>query len=55
MHPSHRSARLLVAVGFGVEEDLGPAQLNACSFAGSRDGLQIAGGGFRYMSALKRA
>ncbi len=50
-----RMARLLGAVGFEVEEDLGPALLNACFFAGRCDGLQIAGSGFRYLSALKRA
>ena len=41
-------AELLGAAGFEMEEDLGPAQLNARFFAGRRDGLQIAGGGFRY-------
>jgi hypothetical protein len=36
MHPARRSAwRLLGAAGFEVEEDLGPAQLNARFFAGS--------------------
>ncbi|WEE75304.1 class I SAM-dependent methyltransferase [Comamonas testosteroni] len=49
-----RMAGLLGAAGFEVEEDLGPAQLNARFFAGRCDGLQIAGGGFRYLSAVKR-
>ncbi|KGG81813.1 hypothetical protein [Comamonas thiooxydans] len=43
-------AELLGAAGFEMEEDL----LNARFFAGRRDGLQIAGGGFRYPSAVKR-
>ncbi|THJ35182.1 class I SAM-dependent methyltransferase [Lampropedia aestuarii] len=49
-----RMRELLSYAGFEVEEDLGPAELNACYFAGRRDGLQIAGGGFRYLSAVKR-
>lgn len=44
---------LLAAAGFDVEEDLGPAELNARYFARRRDGLQIAGGGFRHVSARK--
>ena len=50
-----RMTGLLGAAGFEVEEDLGPSLLNARFFAGRRDGLQIAGGGFRYLSAVKRA
>ena len=50
-----RMARLLGSVGFEVEEDLGPALLNARFFAGRCDGLQIAGSGFHNLSALKRA
>lgn len=49
-----RMAELLADAGFQVEEDLGPAELNARYFAGRRDGLQIAGGGFRYLTAIKR-
>lgn len=49
-----RMRELLAYAGFEVDEDLGPAELNARYFAGRRDGLQIAGGGFRYMSAVKR-
>lgn len=45
---------LLDGAGFDVEEDLGPAELNARYFSGRRDGLQIAGGGFRCVSAIKR-
>ena len=45
--------QLLASAGFEVEEDLGPAELNARCFAKRRDGLQIAGGGFRYLSAVK--
>lgn len=45
--------QLLASAGFEVEEDLGPAELNARYFAKRRDGLQIAGGGFRYLSAVK--
>lgn len=44
---------LLEAAGFEVEEDLGPADLNARYYARRRDGLQLAGGGFRYLSAVK--
>jgi len=45
--------QLLASAGFEVEEDLGPAELNARYLAKRRDGLQIAGGGFRYLSAVK--
>lgn len=45
---------LMDGAGFDVEEDLGPAELNARYFSGRRDGLQIAGGGFRCVSAIKR-
>ena len=38
---------LLAIAGFDVEEDLGPAELNHRYLARRRDGLQIAGGGFR--------
>nr|WP_279089348.1 hypothetical protein [Comamonas thiooxydans] len=48
-------AELLGTAGFEMEEDPGPAQLNARFFAGRRDGLQIEGGGSRYPSAVKRA
>lgn len=48
-----RMQALLATAGFEVEEDLGPAELNARYFARRRDGLQIAGGGFRYLSASK--
>lgn len=48
-----RMKELLAIVGFDVEEDLGPAELNARYFARRRDGLEIAGGGFRYLSACK--
>ncbi|WP_368935093.1 class I SAM-dependent methyltransferase [Alcaligenes faecalis] len=44
---------LLEAAGFDVEEDLGPTELNNRYLARRRDGLQIAGGGFRYLSAIK--
>ncbi|MFY2105513.1 SIR2 family protein [Achromobacter ruhlandii] len=44
---------LLAIAGFDVEEDLGPAELNHRYLARRRDGLQIAGGGFRYLSAIK--
>jgi methyltransferase (TIGR00027 family) len=44
---------LLAVAGYEVEEDLGPAELNARYLARRRDGLQIAGGGFRYLSAVK--
>lgn len=44
---------LLALAGFEVEEDLGPAELNARYLARRRDGLKIAGGGFRYLSAVK--
>lgn len=49
-----RMGELLASAGFQVEDDLGPLELNARYFAGRRDGLQIAGGGFRYLSAVKR-
>ncbi|MDH1336505.1 hypothetical protein N5D77_20910 [Comamonas thiooxydans] len=58
MHASstpQRMAELLGTAGFEMEEDPGPAQLNARFFAGRRDGLQIEGGGSRYPSAVKRA
>jgi len=45
--------QLLASAGFEVEEDLGHAELNARYLAKRRDGLQIAGGGFRYLSAVK--
>jgi O-methyltransferase involved in polyketide biosynthesis len=45
--------QLLAIAGFEVEEDLGPAELNTRYLAKRRDGLQIAGGGFRYLSAVK--
>lgn len=48
-----RMRALLASTGFDVEEDLGPTELNARYFVRRRDGLQIAGGGFRYLSALK--
>lgn len=48
-----RMKALLATAGFDVEEDLGPAELNARYLARRRDGLQIAGGGFRYLSACK--
>lgn len=48
-----RMKALLATAGFEVEEDLGPAELNARYFVRRRDGLQIAGGGFRYLSASK--
>lgn len=44
---------LLAIAGFDVEEDLGPTELNDRYLARRRDGLQIAGGGFRYLSAIK--
>lgn len=50
--PEHMK-QLLASAGFEVEEDLGPAELNARYLAKRRDGLQIAGGGFRYLSAVK--
>ena len=43
---------LLATAGFDVEEDLGPAELNNRYLARRRDGLQIAGGGFRYLTAI---
>ena len=49
-----RMRELLSFAGFEVDEDLGPTELNARYFAGRRDGFQIAGGGFRYLSAVKR-
>lgn len=49
-----RMGELLASAGFLVEEDLGSIDLNARYFAGRRDGLQIAGEGFRYLSAIKR-
>lgn len=49
-----RMNELLAGAGFEVEEDLGPAELNGRYFAGRRDGLQIAGGGFRYLSAVRK-
>lgn len=48
-----RMQALLAMAGFDVEEDLGPAELNGRYLARRRDGLQIAGGGFRYLSAIK--
>ena len=39
--------QLPASAGFEVEEDLGPADLNGRCFAKRRDGLQIAGRGFR--------
>lgn len=48
-----RMKDLLADAGFDVEEDLGTTELNARYFARRRDGLQIAGGGFRYLSAHK--
>ncbi|WP_028920229.1 class I SAM-dependent methyltransferase [Pseudoxanthomonas suwonensis] len=49
-----RMRALLSDAGFDVEQDLGPADLNARYFDRRRDGLQIAGGGFRHLSAIKR-
>ncbi|MDR2327528.1 MAG: class I SAM-dependent methyltransferase [Acidovorax sp.] len=48
-----RISAQLHAAGFAVEEDVGPPELNARYFAERKDGLQIAGGGFRYVSAIK--
>ena len=52
-HTPDGMRQLLAEAGFTVEEDLGPQELNTCYFARRRDGLQIAGGGFRYLSAIK--
>lgn len=43
---------LLAGAGFRIEEDVDTADLNARYYARRRDGLQIAGGGFRYLSAV---
>lgn len=48
-----RMRRLLAEAGFTVEEDLAPADLNHRYFDRRRDGLQIAGGGFRHLSAIR--
>ncbi|WP_141217643.1 class I SAM-dependent methyltransferase [Bordetella genomosp. 4] len=48
-----RMGELLARAGFRVDEDLGASDLNARYFAGRRDGLQIAGEGFRCLSAIK--
>lgn len=45
---------LLARAGFEVEEDLGPGELNARYFHRRPDGLQIAGGGFRHLTAIKQ-
>lgn len=45
---------LLTSAGFRVEEDLDTADFNARYYARRRDGLQIAGGGFRYLSAVMK-
>lgn len=49
-----RLKTLLAGIGFEVEQDLGPHELNRVYFNQRRDGLQIAGGGFRHLSAIKR-
>ncbi len=49
-----RLCALLAEAGFAVEHDLGTTELNATYFDRRRDGLQIAGGGFRYLSAIKQ-
>lgn len=49
-----RLKTLLMDAGFEVEQDLGPNELNRIYFSRRRDGLQIAGGGFRYISAIKQ-
>lgn len=45
---------MLSKSGFDVEEDLGTPELNQRYFSPRKDGLQIAGGGFRYLTAVKR-
>ncbi|WP_299453221.1 SAM-dependent methyltransferase [uncultured Pigmentiphaga sp.] len=49
-----RLKTLLMDAGFEVEQDLGPYELNHIYFCRRRDGLQIAGGGFRHLSAIKQ-
>lgn len=44
---------LLQQVGFRVQEDIGPRELNARYFKHRRDGFQIAGEGFRHLIAVK--
>lgn len=43
----------LRALGWSVQEDLGAAQINARYFHRRRDGLQTAGGGFRFLKAVR--
>lgn len=45
---------LLAEAGFEVGEDIGSAELNARYFDRRKDGLRIAGGGFRHLFATKR-
>lgn len=44
---------LLERAGFDIEEDLDHQELNQRYLSRRRDGLQMAGGGFRYLSAIK--
>jgi len=49
-----RLQQLLARAGFEVEEDIDASDLNRRYFHQRRDGLQIAGGGFRHASAIKK-
>lgn len=52
--PPGHMADALTSAGFQLVDDLDHAALNTRYFTDRRDGLQIAGGGFRYIYAVKQ-